>query len=193
MLLTLPKCMGIPTKVTRGVSPRQGAYLIVALLRIGGTDGRGKIRVGVIGANVRYGWGMRAHLPALLSLPEYELTAVCTAHPDTAEESAKQYGARLAFHDYQQMVTHPEIDLVSVAVKVPMHYAMVMAALGAGKHVYCEWPLGANLGEAEEMAALANTKGVRHLVGLQARCDPALLRLQELLRENYLGKCLLAT
>ena len=107
-----------------------------------------KIRVGVIGANVRYGWGMRAHLPALLSLPEYELTAVCTAHPDTAEESAKQYGARRAFHDYQQMVTHPEIDLVSVAVKVPMHYAMVMAALGAGKHVYCEWPLGANLGEA---------------------------------------------
>ena len=40
------------------------------------------------------------------------------------------------------------------------------------------------------MAALANTKGVRHLVGLQARCDPALLRLQELLRENYLGDVL---
>ncbi len=40
------------------------------------------------------------------------------------------------------------------------------------------------------MAALANTKGVRHLVGLQARCDPALLRLQELLRENYLGEVL---
>ena len=149
-----------------------------------------KIRVGVIGANASYGWGMRAHLPALLSLPEYELTAVCTAHPETAAESAKQYGARLAFHDYQQMVTHPEVDLVSVAVKVPMHYAMVMAALGAGKHVYCEWPLGANLDEAEEMAALANTKGVQHLVGLQARCDPALLRLQELLSENYLGEVL---
>ena len=51
------------------------------------------IRVGVIGANARYGWGMRPHLPALLSLPEYELTAVCTAHPETAEESAKKYGA----------------------------------------------------------------------------------------------------
>jgi len=133
-----------------------------------------KIRVGVIGANARYGWGMRAHLPALLSLPEYELTAVCTAHPETAEESAKQYGARLAFHDYQQMVMHPEIDLVSVAVKVPMHYGMVMAALGAGKHVYCEWPLGANLEEAEEMAALAKTKGGH----------------QELLSENYLGEVL---
>ncbi len=149
-----------------------------------------KIRVGVIGANARSGWGMRAHLPALLSLPEYELKAVCTAHPETAEESAKQYGASLAFHDYKQMVTHPEIDLVSVAVKVPLHYGMVTAALGAGKHVYCEWPLGANLGEAEELAALANTKGAKHLVGLQARCDPALLRLQELLSENYLGEVL---
>ena len=149
-----------------------------------------KIRVGVIGANARYGWGMRAHLPTLLSLPEFELKAVGTAHPETAEESAKQYGASLAFHDYQQMVTHPEIDLVSVAVKVPWHYGMVTAALGAGKHVYCEWPLGANLGEAEEMAALANSKGVKHLVGLQARCDPALLRLQELLSENYLGEVL---
>ena len=99
-----------------------------------------KIRVGAIGANASYGWGMRARLPALLSLPEYELTAVCTAHPETAAESAKQYGARLAFHDYQQMVTHPEIDLVSVAVKVPMHYGMVMAALGPTWTRRRRWP-----------------------------------------------------
>lgn len=151
---------------------------------------REKIRVGIIGANAHYGWSMRAHLPALLALPEYELTAVCTAHRETAEESAKHYGARLAFHDYEKMVEHPDIDLVSVSVRVPLHHDMVMAALEAGKHVYCEWPLGANLAEAEEMAALARLKGVRHMVGLQARCDPVLLRLQELLLENYIGEVL---
>ena len=64
------------------------------------------------------------------------------------------------------MVKHPDIDLVLVAVRVPMHYDMVMASLRAGKHVYCEWPLGANLGEAEEMASLAKTRGVQHMVGL---------------------------
>jgi len=37
-----------------------------------------KIRVGIIGANAHYGWSMRAHLPALRALPDYELTAVCT-------------------------------------------------------------------------------------------------------------------
>ena len=149
-----------------------------------------KIRVGIIGANANYGWSMRAHLPALLALPEYELTAVCTAHQETAEESAKKYGARLAFHNYQEMAGHPDIDLVSVSVRVPLHHDMVMAALEAGKHVYCEWPLGANLAEAEEMAGLAQAKGVRHMVGLQARSDPALLRLQELLAENYVGEVL---
>ena len=78
-----------------------------------------KIRLGIIGANVRYGWSMRAHLPALACLPEFELTAVCTAHRETAEESANHYGARLAFHDFNEMVSHPDIDLVTVSVKAP--------------------------------------------------------------------------
>ena len=149
-----------------------------------------RIRVGIIGANVNYGWSRRAHLPALLALPEYELTAVCTAHRETAEESATHYGARLAFHDYNEMVEHPDIDLVSVSVRVPYHHPMVMAALRAGKHVFCEWPLGANLAEAEEMAGLAGSSGVRSMVGLQARCDPALLRLQQLVSEGYAGQVL---
>jgi len=149
-----------------------------------------KTRIGIIGANAHYGWSMRAHLPALLALPEYELTAVCTSRRETAEESAKRYGATLAFHDYHEMVKHPGIDLVSVSVRVPLHRQMVMAALEAGKQVFCEWPLGANLVEAEEMANLARSKGVRNMVGLQARGAPVLLRLQELVSEGYVGEVL---
>ena len=70
--------------------------------------------------------------------------------------------ARLAFHDYHAMVRHPDIDLVSVSVRVPLHHDMVMAALQAGKHVYCEWPLGANLAEAEAMAASARQRRAHH-------------------------------
>ena len=149
-----------------------------------------KIRIGIIGANARYGWSMRAHLPALLALPEFELTAVCTSRPETAAESAKAYGAKMAFHDYHEMVSHPDIDLVSVSVRVPLHHDMVMAALAAGKHVFCEWPLGANLSEAQEMASLARSKGVVHMVGLQARGSPTLLRLRDLLSEGYVGEVL---
>src|SRR5881409_2836402 len=152
-----------------------------------------QIRVGIIGANAHYGWSMRAHLPSLRAMPDYELMAVCTSRPETAAESATHYGARLAFHDYQAMVRHPDIDLVSVSVRVPLHHAMVMAALHAGKHVYCEWPLGATLAEAEAMAALARAKGVRTMIGLQANGDPVVLRLRELLTEGYVGEVLSCT
>lgn len=149
-----------------------------------------KIRIGIIGANAGYGWSMRAHLPALLALPEYELTAVCTSSPETAAESAKAYGAKSAFHDYHEMVIQPDIDLVSVSVRVPLHHDMVMAALKAGKHVFCEWPLGANLREAQEMAALAASNGVTNIVGLQARGAPAILHLKELISRGYVGEVL---
>ena len=88
-----------------------------------------KIRLGIIGANAKYGWSMRAHLPALLALPEYKLTAVCTSSAETAAESAKAYGAKSAYHDFHDMVTQPDIDLVSVSVRVPLHHEMVSSAV----------------------------------------------------------------
>ena len=149
-----------------------------------------KIRVGIIGANANYGWSKRAHLPALLGMPDFELAAVCTSRPETAEESKAFYGAKLAFHDYAEMANHPDVDLVVVSVSVPAHYGMVTAGLQAGKHVFCEWPLGANSEESTALAALAREKGVRTLIGLQARGGPALLRLRELVDEGYVGEML---
>ena len=149
-----------------------------------------KIRVGIIGANANYGWSKRAHLPALLGMPDFELTAVCTSRPETAEESKAFYGAKLAFHDYAEMANHPDVDLVVVSVSVPAHHGMVTAGLQAGKHVFCEWPLGANSTETAELAGLARDKGVRTLIGLQARGGPALVRTKELVEEGYVGEML---
>ena len=64
-----------------------------------------KIRLGIIGANVHYGWGARAHLPALVHLPNYEVVALCTAHPETAQESARQFGVPLAFHRHEDLLS----------------------------------------------------------------------------------------
>ena len=149
-----------------------------------------RIRVGIIGANANYGWSKRAHLPAIAGMADFELTAVCTSRPETAEESKAFYGAKLAFHDYTEMASHPDIDLIVVSVSVPAHHGMVTAGLRAGKHVFCEWPLGANTAEAVELEALARGKGVLTLIGLQARGSPALLRLRELVAEGYVGEML---
>src|SRR3984893_17093114 len=94
-----------------------------------------KIRVGIVGATVTQGgsgWGAHAHVPALHALPEYELKAVCTAHVETAQASAAAFGAELAFHTFEDMVSQPDIDLVVVSVRVPGHYDLVMQALEAG-------------------------------------------------------------
>ena len=151
---------------------------------------QGKIRLGLIGANPDYGWGSRAHLQALPYLPEFEVAAVCTAHEQTARASAQKFGVPLAFHDHQELLKRDDIDAVAIVVRVPMHYQLTMDALRAGKHVYTEWPLGANLKEAEEMADLAHQKGVRTMVGLQGRLAPVFLRMKELIDEGYVGELL---
>ena len=133
-----------------------------------------KIRLGFVGANVRSNWASQSHFPALLASPDVELTAVCTTRPESAEEAREAFGAKLAFHDFREMVASPEIDAVAVVVRVPSHYEPTRAAIEAGKHVYTEWPLGRTTAEAEELAALARAKGVQTAVGLQSRVSPAL-------------------
>ncbi len=147
-----------------------------------------KIRLGVIGANISKGWAHRSHLPALMASPEFELTAVCTTHQETAEESKEKFGAKLAFHDHHTMLASGEIDAVAVVVRVPQHYQLTKDVLEAGKHVYTEWPLGATLAEAQELAELARAKGLQTMVGLQARAAPAVLEMKELVESGYVGE-----
>ena len=61
-----------------------------------------KLRLGIIGANVGYGWTPRAHAPAIAELTDIDLVAVCTAHEETAKESAEKFGAELAFHNHSE-------------------------------------------------------------------------------------------
>jgi predicted dehydrogenase len=152
----------------------------------------GSVRVGIVGATVDRGWGWRSHIPALRSLPELDLAAVCTAHQETAEAAAAATGARHAFSDYRALIACPDVDLVTIAVRVPWHREMALAAIQAGKHVYCEWPLGTNLTEVEEMAAAARARGVRAMPGLQGRAAPWALHLKQLISEGYVGRVLTA-
>src|SRR4051812_27273034 len=133
-----------------------------------------RIRVGIIGASPERGWAAAAHVPALRALPQYELTAVGTSRPESAREAARAFGAAHAFTDARRLAEHPEVDLVVVTVKVRAHAELVGAALAAGKHVYCEWPLGLTTAEAEHLAASARTAGVHDAIGLQARYAPAI-------------------
>jgi predicted dehydrogenase len=125
-----------------------------------------------------------------MASPDVEMTAVCTTRPESAAEAREAFGAKLAFHDYREMVASPEIDAVAVVVKDPEHYGPTRAALEAGKHVYTEWPLGRTTAEAEELAALARSKGVQTAVGLQSRVSPTLAYMKELIENGFVGEVL---
>lgn len=152
-----------------------------------------KIRVGMIGVTPNRGFSSIAHMPALQGLPDFEIVALCTTRQESADAAARHYGVKLAFTDPVRMAQHPDIDMITVCVKVPDHFAPVMAAIDAGKHVYCEWPLGRNTAEARQMLAAAERKGIRHAVGLQGRVSPAINYAKDLIAEGFIGKPLSAT
>ncbi|HEY3942105.1 MAG TPA: Gfo/Idh/MocA family oxidoreductase [Acidimicrobiales bacterium] len=148
------------------------------------------IRVGVVGANPTRGWALGAHLPALAALPEFELVAVATTREASARETAQRFGVPHAFGDPAGLIEHPDVDLVTVSVKVPDHVALVRSALEAGKHVFCEWPLAPSSTEAGELLALARARGVRHVTGLQGRCSPMVNYVRDLLAQGFVGELL---
>ena len=150
--------------------------------------GRPPIRVGVIGATPLRGWGTTAHLPALQALGEFEIAAVSTTRLETATATAAEFGVPLAFADDARLISHPEVDVVAVTVKVPEHDRLVRAALAAGKHVFCEWPLGVGSAQAAELAALAREQGVHHLVGLQGYQAPGAVFVRELIDSGEIGR-----
>lgn len=149
-----------------------------------------KIGVGIIGASPERGWAADAHIPALSVLDQFEFVALSTSRRASAEAAAKAFNVELAFDNHLDLVSRPEVDLVAVTVKVPYHHELVNAAIAAGKAVYCEWPLGNGLEEAEAMAAMAKRKNVYNAVGLQARSSPVINYVKALLAEGYVGEVL---
>src|SRR5437016_5375503 len=153
-----------------------------------------RIGVGIIGANPDRGWAAQAHIPALKSLSDdFEITALSTSRRESADAASRLFGVPLAFDNHQELVNSTDVDVVAVTVKVPHHFELASAALEAGKAVYCEWPLGNGLIEAETLAALAKKKGVLAVTGLQARSAPSVAYVRDLIKQGYVGEVLSTT
>ncbi|WP_179031527.1 Gfo/Idh/MocA family protein [Paenibacillus kribbensis] len=149
-----------------------------------------KIRVGVVGGSMNNKWASQTHIPALLKHPNLDIAAVGTSRMESARQSAEEVGAVLAFDDAKKLAASEDVDMVVVSIKVPHHYGAVMAAIQEGKHIFCEWPLGANTTEAAEMAKVAEKAGIHHAVGLQARQDLEVQTMKKLVENGTIGEIL---
>src|SRR5580704_2968426 len=144
------------------------------------------IRVGIVGANSTASWAKVSHIPAIQSLRGVKLAAVATRNEQSAREAADAFGAEHWFSDPFAMIRDDQIDVVTIAVKVPAHRELVLAAVEAGKAVYCEAPLGRTVAEAEEMARAAGS--LHTAIGLQGRLSPAVRRAAELISSGKIGR-----
>ena len=149
---------------------------------------RQPIRIGLIGANIHQGWSPRAHLPALAAHRQFDLAAVCTTRQESADEAMAAFNAGSAWGDYNRMLADADIEAATISLRVPRHYEPTMASLRAGKHTFTEWPLGRATAEAIEMAEAARQWGVKTAVGLQARANPAIVHLRNLVADGYVGR-----
>ncbi|WP_373079948.1 Gfo/Idh/MocA family protein [Zhongshania sp.] len=146
-----------------------------------------RLRVGIVGGNAQRGWARDAHIPALKHLKDdFELEAVSARTQTIADEAQAIFGAKRAYADSIALAQDPNIDIVSVTVKVPEHRAVVLAALNAGKHVYCEWPLGRDLAESKEMTSAIGPNS-QVMIGLQGLSAPAIRQAAALVASGSLG------
>jgi predicted dehydrogenase len=140
-------------------------------------------------------WASKSHLGYLRNTNLYQISALQNSSRAAAEAAAKEYKLEgvTTYDDPSSIASDPNVDIIAVSVNVPQHYDLIRPALEAGKDVFSEWPLARNLSEAEELVTLAKQKGVRTLVGLQARQNPSILKAKEIVASGRLGRILNTT
>ena len=149
------------------------------------------LNIGLIGT----GFMGKAHVfgftsaPRVFELPyDLELHTVADITPEAAERARVTLGFAHGTARWQDIVENPEIDLVSITAPNALHKEMSLAAIAAGKHVYCEKPLAPLAQDALEMTLAAEAKGVKTQVGFNYLCNPMLQTAREMIVAGELGE-----
>lgn len=150
-----------------------------------------RLRVGLIGSGFMgkahaFGYSAAARV---FDLPfELEFTCLADVTADAAVKAASALGFARSTADWRQLVADPEIDVVNITAPNALHKEMALAAIAAGKHVYCEKPLAPLAKDAREMALAAEAKGAKTQVGFNYLCNPMLTLAREMIAAGELGE-----
>jgi predicted dehydrogenase len=150
-----------------------------------------KLRVGLVGSGFMgkahaFGYSTAARV---FDLPyEVELHTLADITDAAAAKAAAALGFAHATSDWRAMVGDPVIDIVNITSPNALHKEMALAAIAAGKHVYCEKPLAPFAIDAREMAEAAEAAGVKTQVGFNYLCNPMLGLAREMIAAGELGE-----
>ena len=153
---------------------------------------RRTIGLGVIG----FGWMGQAHSRSYLRLPT--LFADRTYQPRLAicadnvaarrEQATESFGFAAATEDWREVIDSDEVDVVVVTAPNMLHEELCVAASAAGKHVFCEKPVGGTPAQTVRIAAAARAAGIITGVGYNYRWAPMVLHTRQLLETDRLGQ-----
>jgi len=121
-------------------------------------------------------------------VPEIGLVHLGEANADLAERRAKEFRFQKASGDWRAVVADPEVDVVSLTTPNQFHPEMAIAALEAGKHLWCEKPMAPSFAEAEAMAVAAKESGKAAVLGYNYIQSPAIRHIRTLLSERIIGE-----
>lgn len=152
-----------------------------------------RIRIGLIG----YKFMGRAHSNAYRQVAAYfpdrpapEMIAICGRDKAAVDRARATLGWQEMETDWQRLITRDDIDVIDVATPGYLHHDMVLAALAAGKHVYCEKPLANSLDEASAMVQAWRQAGAIGMINFNYRAVPAVALAKQLISEGRIGRIL---
>ena len=149
------------------------------------------VGIGVIGM----GWMGEVHSRSYLQVPDRfrdegirPRLVVCADEMEARAQRAKHtFEFERYTTDWREVCADPEVEIVSIAAPNFLHLGMVRAAAEAGKHIYCEKPVGRTPEETAEIARIAREAGVLSFVGFNYRWAPLVQYAHQLIQEGKLG------
>ncbi|MEO5807998.1 Gfo/Idh/MocA family oxidoreductase [Devosia sp.] len=147
--------------------------------------GIGLIGTGYMGKCHALAWN--SVLPVFGDIPRPRLVHLAEANPDLATQRAAEFGFEQATGDWRELIANPDVDVVSITTPNAFHAEMAIAALEAGKHVWCEKPMAPALADAERMADAAKASGKTTVLGYNYIQNPMMRHISQLLAEDTIG------
>jgi len=147
--------------------------------------GIGLIGTGYMGKCHALAWNAVASVFG--DVPRPRLAMLAEASQDLADRKARELGFERATGDWRRLVDDPDIDVVSITTPNAFHPDMAIAALEAGKHIWCEKPMATRLEDAERMLAAARASGKAAALGYNYIQNPMMRLIRRLLDEGKIG------
>lgn len=150
-----------------------------------------RIGVGVIGTGFMgrcHALAWRAVRAIFDDVPQPDLIAVCDVVSTAARAAAEAFGFDRAVGDWHELVADPMIEAISITTPNALHREMAVAALGAGKHVWCEKPMALTLADAEAMADAARGSAGRTILGYNYARNPLIGEARRLIADGTIGR-----